>query len=209
MSTVQEPPALASETGQPASELIPFQFTAVAFDQMIEAGIFPRDDRVELWDGRIYAKMAQTQAHAAAGINVTMTLPRFLPPGWCLSPENPVALGPKETPLPDFAVLRGRGNDYRSRRPVPANVGVLVELSMSSLRPDTGVRLTGYARANIPVYWVLNLIENVILVFERPVPTEGRYESMRTYAVGQAVPLRLGGILVAEIPALDLLSAQS
>ena len=206
MSTVQEAPPTGITAGTPGrAEIRPFSFDAATFGRMLDAEVFNDEVRVELWDGQVYEKMAKTQAHAVAGINATMTLARVLPPGWCLSPENPVALGPKSTPLPDFAVLRGRGNDYVARRPAPVDVGLLIALSATSLRADTGTRLAGYAAAGIAVYWVVNVIENVVLVFERPVPAEGRYESSATYAVGQSVPFRLDGVPVAEIPAADLL----
>ncbi len=205
MSLVQEPPTIAEDASTPTAGLASYLFTAEVFGRMIDAEVFAAEDRVELWDGRIYEKMVKTQAHAASGINVTMTLVPVLPPGWCLSGENPVALGPKSTPLPDFAVLRGRGGSYIIRRPSPGDVGLLVELSLTSLRADVGSKLAAYAAANIAVYWVLNLVENVILVFERPIPAERRYESAQSFAVGQAVPFRLDGVLIAEIPVVELL----
>ncbi len=202
MSTVQEAPIVHPSI---VADPEPFLFSAEAFEKMIAADVFGDEDRVELWDGRITTKMAKTQAHASAGINVTMTMVPLLPPGWCLSGDNPVALGPKSTPLPDFTILRGRGNDYKQRRPTPVDAGLLMELSVSSLRADLGFRLATYAAAGIPVYWVLNLITNVIIVFERPVPAERRYEATQTYAIGQSVPFWLDGIQVAEIPVINLL----
>lgn len=207
MSTVQEPPPAVPAHSTPG--MSPFVITAEVFLKMLEAEVFGDEDRVELWDGRIYEKMAKTQAHAAAGIGVTMTLVPILPAGWCLSGENPVALGPELTPLPDFAVLRGGRDDYIARRPGPADVGLIIELSLSSLKHDTGAKLAAYAEAGNPAYWVLNLLENVIEVFERPVPAERRYESSQVYAVGQSVPLRLDGVLVAEIAAVDLLPVRA
>ena len=208
MSTVQDPAVLVTDDESPLTTMVPFLLRAEAFHQMIDSGILRPEDRVELWDGRIYEKMAKTQAHAASGINVTMALAPVLPRGWCLSTENPVALGPKTTPLPDFAVLRGKGGDYTRRRPAPGDVGLLIELSLSSLKADTGFKLAAYAGANIPVYWVLNLVENLVLVFERPIPSERRYESTQTFTLGQSIPFRLDGVLVTEVAALDLLPDQ-
>ena len=213
MSTAPTIPAVipAASVPEPRAdeEATPFSFTAEAFERMIDAGIFDDADRAELWDGQVCAKMAKTQAHASASINMTMTLVPLLPPGWCLSGENPIALGPKLTPLPDFAILRGRGQDYVSRRPTPDDVGLIVELAVTSLQADLGFRLANYAAAKLPVYWVLNLVDNVILVFERPVLAERRYEVAQTYRLDQSVPLRLDGIVVAEIPAVDLLPVRA
>ncbi len=208
MSTVQDSPAsIAFSTDAPSAlpEEKLFLFTAELFGRMIDAEVFAAEDRVELWDGRIYEKMAKTQAHTVSGNKTLLALVRHLPAGWFPGSENPVTINQSRVPLPDLVVLRGVPDDYVDRRPAPADLGLIVEFSLTSLRSDTGSKLAGYAEANIPVYWVLDLIKNVVLVFERPIPAERRYESAQTYAVGQAVPLRLDGVLVAEIPALDLL----
>ena len=205
MSLIEAPTAFVEGAPSGTSRRTAYSFDADSFFAMIEAGVFKPDDRVELWDGWIVEKMAESQPHVGAGIKVTMTLVPLLPPGWCLSPENPVALGLKRVPLPDFAVLRGRGDDFSRRRTESRDVGLLVELAFSSLKDDLGPRLAGYASAGIPVYWVLNLVDSIILVFERPVPAEGRYETSQTYALGQSVPFRLDGVPIAEIPAADLL----
>ena len=212
MSTMREssPGVISAEAAWPASPPgQPFRFSAEAFRKMIEADVFAEDDRVELWDGWIITKMAKKVPHANASMYLSFALNRTLPEGWFLTGENPINLGPHQTPLPDHFVLRGIPRDYSGRYPDPAEVGLVVEIAETSLRRDTTIKLAGYAAAGIPTYWIVNLIKNVILVYERPVPAEQRYDSMRTYAVGQAVPLRLDGVLIAEIPALDLLPAQS
>ncbi len=208
MSTVQDPMTTISESGAAIAvpaEVETYLISTAVFRRMLNAEVFADHDRVELWDGRIYKKMAKTQAHAVAGNLASIVLGRLLPDGWFPGSENPVTIDQGRVPVPDFVVLRGHPKDYIHRSPRPNDVGLIVEFSLTSLKFDIGAKLAGYASANIPVYWVLNLVENVILVFERPVPAERRYESSQTYAVGQSVPLRLDGVLIAEIAALDLL----
>jgi len=204
MSLVQKSSMIAENASTASPELIPFLLSTDAFYQMIEAEIFRREDRVELWDGRIYEKMAKKVPHTNTSMILPGTLNPVLPAGWFLMSENPITLGPRRSPLPDYCVLRGTPKDYLGRY-AAADVGLIIELSESSLRTDTGIKLGNYAEASIPAYWVINLVKNVIQTYETPIPPERRYESAQTYAVGQAVPLRLDGVLVAEIPALDLL----
>ena len=208
MSVLQDSPTTIDEPE--AAIAIPLEFehyliSAGVFRRMLEAEVFADDDRVELWDGRLYRKMAKTQAHAVAGNLASLVLGRLLPEGWFLGSENPVTINQGRVPIPDLIILRGLPKDYIHRSPTPGDVGLIVEFSLTSLRFDVGAKLAGYASANIPIYWVLNLVENLILVFERPVPSERRYESSQVIAVGQSVALRLDGVLLAEIPALDLL----
>ena len=208
MSTVQESPPAAAHAedawpAQPAGQ--PFLFSAEAFRKMVEADVFSEDDRVELWDGWIVTKMAKKVPHSNASMLLSFALNQILPAGWFLTGENPINLGPRQTPLPDHFVLRGVPRDSDGRYHDQAAVGLVVEIAETSLRRDTTIKLAGYAAAGIPTYCVINLINNVILVYETPVPAEQHYESMQTYAAGQSIPLRLDGVLVAEVPAADLL----
>ncbi len=205
MSTTLEP----SPAEAPAHpEGSPYLFTTEDFDRMIEADVFPDEARVELWDGRIHEKMAKTNAHAVAGINATMTLFRNLPPGWCLSHENPIVVRSDRAPLPDLVALRGTGNDYVDRRPQAADIGLIVELSLSSLKFDTGAKLAGYAEAGVPTYWVVNLVDWVIFAHTSPLPAERRYASVATFKPGDLIPLTLGGAAIAPIAASEILPAR-
>src|ERR1700678_3491105 len=80
----------------------PYLFSVDEFYRLLDNDIFPDEAKVWLWEGQVYQTMAKTQAHAVAGINVTMTLARSLPPGWCLSSENPITIGPDKAPLPNM-----------------------------------------------------------------------------------------------------------
>ena len=46
-------------------EATPFPIVSEMFIRMIEQGLFGRDQRVFLWDGTLYEKMAKSKAHAA------------------------------------------------------------------------------------------------------------------------------------------------
>ena len=202
MSTVLgQPPVEAT----PTPDESPYLISTDEFYRMLESEIFPEEARIGLWNGWIYEKMSKTQAHAVASILATTTLTQVLPPGWCLSGENPFTVSQNKAPLPDMIVLRGTGKDYIKRRPEAADVGLVVEFSHSSLKIDTGSKLEAYARAGVTAYWVLNLKDNVIQVYENPVPAEGRYASMRIAGRDDSIPFTLDGTLVATIAALDLL----
>jgi len=205
MSSVLE----RSPVESPASpEEGPYLISVEEFYRMLEAEVFPREARVGLWEGRIYEKMAKTQAHAVAGNKATMALVRALPPGWFVGGENPVTVGPKRAPLPDLIVLRGAPDDYLDRRPGGADVGLVVELSLTSLKFDTGPKLAAYASAGIPAYWVLNLVDGVVHVHSDPIPVESRYASSATVRRGESFPFQLDGVPVGPIAASDLLPAR-
>lgn len=200
-TTLERPTAEVS----PTPEETPYLISTDEFYRMLEAEVFPEEARIGLWNGRIYEKMSKTQAHAVASINASMILVRTLPPGWCVSGENPFTVSQDKAPLPDLIVLRGKGNDYLKRRPGAADVGLVVEFSLTSLKFDKGSKLEAYARAGVVAYWVLNLKDNVIHVYTNPVPEEGRYASTTTVASGESIPFILDGVQVAMIAASDIL----
>jgi Uma2 family endonuclease len=204
MATVTEAPPLAiTETDAP------FDITVDLFSRMVELGLIPRDRRVYLHDGRLYEKMAKTKSHGFVGAALTMTLVPRLPAGWSLWPESTIVLGPTSAPLPDFAVIRGNPLDFGDpeRYPESADVGLLIEVAVTSLRADLTTALEEYARASIPAYWVVDVPGRRILAHSEPhvVGGRGEYARVETYRPGQALPLVLEGREVARIPFGELL----
>jgi Uma2 family endonuclease len=190
---------------RPIPEESPYLFSTDEFYRLLESEFFPRESRVGLWEGRIYEKMSKTQAHAVAGNKVNIALTRALPAGWFVGGENPITVSPNKAPLPDLIVLRGEPDDYIDQRPGTADVGLVVELSFTSLKVDQGAKLTSYASAGIPAYWVVNLVDRVVQVYADPVPVEGRFASVATVAPGGSFPFTLDGAQVCLIAASDLL----
>jgi Uma2 family endonuclease len=205
MSTVLEQPPVEAT---PSSDEKPYLISTEEFYRMLESEVFPREARVGLWDGRIYEKMAKTQAHAVSGNKVNLALLRVLPLGWFVGGENPITVGPKRAPLPDLVVLRGEPDDYIDNRPGAGDVGLVVELSLTSLKFDTGIKLAAYASAGIPAYWVVNLVDGVVIVYSDPILSESRYASVATVKRGESFAFVLGGTQIDPIAASDLLPAR-
>ncbi len=80
----------------------------------------------------------------------------------------PVALDEESAPEPDLAVVAGRRADYQVRH--PARPVLVVEVSDSSLRFDREDKGSLYARARVPEYWIVNLIDRVVEVYRDPGP---------------------------------------
>ncbi|MFO0953534.1 MAG: Uma2 family endonuclease [Isosphaeraceae bacterium] len=187
----------------------PYDLTVGLFSRMVEAGMLPRDRRVYLQDGRLYEKMAKTRAHGYVGAAVTGALSRRLPPGWSLWPESTIALDATNAPLPDFTVVRGSNPlDFAAtdRYPGPGDVGLIIEVAVTSLRDDLTTALEQYARAGIGSYWVVDVAGRRILAHTAPRTVEGKgeYARVETYRPGESVPLVLGGQEAALVPVDEL-----
>ncbi len=206
--TAAEPPAAAKPAAATASASpadLPFDLTVEFFERMVESGLIPQDRRVYLYDGRLYEKMAKTKAHGYVGAAINMALAPRLPAGWGLWPESTIVLDPKSAPLPDFAVIRGTSPlDFSApeRYPEPGDVGLLIEIGITSLRDDLTSRMEQYARALIPAYWVLDVLGRRIVAHTEPrvVEDRGVYARVETYGPGQEIPLMIAGREVARIP---------
>ena len=74
----------------------------------------------------------------------------------------------------------------------PAQVHLLVEVSSSSLRYDRGTKATLYAQCGVPQYWIVNVVDKTIEVYETPVA--GRYTSLFTRRRGETVAIRAFGL---------------
>src|SRR5262245_22409829 len=189
---------------------VPYDLTIDLVSRMVETGLIPQDRRVYLHNGRLYEKMAKTRAHGSVGASITMTLAPRLPAGWSLWPESTIVLDPTNAPLPDFAVIRSGnllGRAAPDRYPGPGDIGLLIEVAVTSLHDDLTTALEQYARASIPAYWVVDVPGRRILVHTEPRSVDGRgeYARVETYRPGQALPLVLDGQEVARIPFDELL----
>jgi Uma2 family endonuclease len=183
-----------------------YRFTVEQYQRMTEAGILTKNDKVELLEGYVVFKMPRNPPHDGTIQVVTKRLGRRIPTGWDGRVQLTVAL-PDSQPEPDFAVARGDETTYLYRHPTAAEVGLVVEVADSSLDRDQAEKGRLYARADIPVYWIINLVDRRVEVYTQPSgPTPApAYGSLVTYAPGDAVPLVLDGATVATIPAADLL----
>jgi len=87
-------------------------------------------------------------------------------PAWHVRLHSPLALGEESELEPDVAVVSGTPLDYVSAH--PATAALVVEIADSSLRVDRRVKASAYARAGLPEYWIVNLVESAVEVHRDP-----------------------------------------
>jgi Uma2 family endonuclease len=182
------------------------RFTVAEYHELIRIGVLTTEDRVELIGGYLVNKMPQNDPHASTVQRLTDDLVRLVPAGWRAWVQLPITLADSE-PEPDGAVVRGDRRTYDHRKPSPSDFGVVIEVADTSLRFDRVVKSDDYARAGIPVYWIINLVDSRVEVYTDPDPvsTPAAYRTRTDYASGQDVPLVLDGVTVGSIPVADLL----
>ena len=96
----------------------------------------------------------------------------------------------KDRKTTDGSVIRGIDDDYRNGPPRAVSVTCVIEVADNSLPRDLGVKLHMYARAGIGQYFVVGLVNDVVLDHRRP--SGDRYQEVASLRAGDAVELRAG-----------------
>ena len=179
-------------------------WTVEQYHRAVETGFVPEDTAVELIDGFIVRKdrakagedpMTIGDRHRIAVLRLAKLAPAFERFGCFLQTQQPVSLPPINEPEPDGAVVRGDIDDYLDDPPAAANVFSVIEVADSSLAIDLGPKLTAYAEAGIRQYIVADLVNNRVLVHERP--AENSYSSVVVLERGATVQISAGAAALA------------
>jgi len=181
-------------------------FSVSRYQRMIEAGILTPDDKVELLENYVVRKMPRNPPHGSTIQRMLRPLLKMLPAAWDLRIQSAILLDDSQ-PEPDFALVRGTAADYEQRHPVPAEIGVVIEVADASLLRDQRDKTRIYARANIACYWIVNLVDGRIEVFAQPTGAVAlpSYQSFQMFQVGDLVPLVLDGQAAGALAAADML----
>ncbi|HET9922598.1 MAG TPA: Uma2 family endonuclease [Methylomirabilota bacterium] len=182
------------------------QWTRAEYGRLIEAGIFPPGEPVELLGGELLVSEPQGSGHYTAVGLVEDALRAALGPGWLVRSRGPIALTEDSEPEPDVAVIRGTRRDFRHEH--PARPALVVEVAESSLALDREHKGSLYARGGMADYWILNLVDYVLEVYRGPIEDPAarfgwRYAWTEVLSSGStATPLVTPG---ARISVADLL----
>jgi Uma2 family endonuclease len=177
------------------------------YHQMIRAGILTDDDAVELLEGWLIPKMPKNPPHRLSTQLTREALAARLPAGCYVEDQEPITTEDSE-PEPDVAIIRGERRQYLDSHPTPQEVALVVEVSDTTpLQRDRTSKLRLYARAGIPVYWIINLPEHQIEVYTEPtgaVEAPG-YQQRQDFHAAETVPLFIDGREVGQVSVRDLL----
>ena len=156
--------------------------------RMIEAGILPEGEPIELLDGFLVRKnrakagedpMTIGFDHIWSVDNLPDALAEVRKLGYYVRLQQPVALPPDGAPEPDGAIARGTRDEYRTRYPTAPDVPCVIEVSDSSLQHDRVTKGRIYAEGNVSQYVIVNLVDRQVEVYEQPDPARGVYTNER------------------------------
>lgn len=145
---------------------VPPRLTVAQYHQLAEDGILT-DDGVELLEGLVVKKMPKNPRHVLVLKRISRLLEKMLSRKFGLRIQDPITLSSSE-PEPDLVVVRGKDDDFEHRHPGPEDVAMVIEVSETTLRLDRGTKKRLYAEAKLPIYWIVNLVDNQIEMLTEP-----------------------------------------
>ncbi len=149
--------------------------SAVEYHKMAEVGILKPTDKVELLNGEIIKMSPIGSMHAGYVNIIDELLSDALGKKVHINIQSPVRLDDHSEPEPDLLVLKRRKDHYLTRLPRPDDVYLLIEVADSTLEKDREVKALLYAEANISEYWILNIPDKQLEVFNNP--QNGKYQN--------------------------------
>jgi len=182
------------------------RFTRAEYERLIDLGVFQPGEDIELIGGELMVAEPQGAPHYTAIRKTAKALEAAFGPGWEVRTEGPIGLDDESEPEPDVAVVPGAPDDYA--RAHPSRPALTVEVAESSLALDRQRKGSLYARAGLPDYWVLNLVDRVLEVYREPAPDSAapfgwRYGRSEVFeASARVAPLAAPG---SSIPVSQLL----
>ncbi len=178
-----------------AIQLTPRRFTAAEYQQMIEAGVFGDDERLELIDGEIVQMSPIGPRHAACVRRLNALLSHLLAGQAIVDVQNPMIVDVAYAPQPDLALLRPRSDFYASQTPTAADCLLVVEVADSSVETDRQIKMPRYARGGLTELWLIDLERDVVVVYREPLGDS--YQHLQVFRRGDTItPAGLPGLSV-------------
>ena len=159
------------------------RWTRAECERLEALGIFEQQ-HLELVEGELIdKKMSKNPPHVDAAALLL---------GWLIQvfgarlvrSEAPIDVAPQDNPTnepePDITVLRPEFKGFRSRRPQPQDLALVIEIADSSLPYDLMTKAALYGRAGIVEYWVLDVLGRQLIVHREP--QGGQYASVVSYS---------------------------
>ena len=176
------------------------------YHEMIEAGLLTENDRLELLEGFLIEKMTIKPPHTFVTEILREVFGHIIPDNFFVNNQQPITTSDSE-PEPDVIVIQGQRRDFLENHPGPEDVVLLIEVSDATLYQDQTWKKRIYARANIAIYWIVNLSDRQIEVYSQPSgPIDNpTYHQLHTYQETDEIPVILNGQEIAQLPVHELL----
>lgn len=182
-------------TPNPCQPPQPVKFTVQDYHRLAELGFFGEDDPIELIRGELIQMAAKGMAHETCITRLLRVLPLLVGDRATLRCQSPITVSFDGEPEPDFSIVQNRDDDYESAHPTSEETLWVIEVADSSLDYDRTVKLSLYAEAGIPHYWLFSVTERTLEAYSEPAEVASgqfRYRNCRILTPEEAIALPVG-----------------
>lgn len=155
------------------------------FERYMSSGLAGENVRCELLDGYPILRncaatgdnpMIMGARHPFVVDAMNSYLARYLAGSiWSHKCQTPIELDDFNLLEPDLTIIRGRSIDYAPGYPRAEAIALIIEVADSSLEADRITKYEKYARHGIPVYWIINLRDQQLEIYENPAAEQSAY----------------------------------
>ena len=150
------------------------------YHQMIKASILS-DRHVELLAGEIIEMGPEGPLHRKFNDSIAEYLRDKLRDRAKIYEAHPITL-PDSEPEPDISIVKLPVSLYDNCHPSSAQIYLLIEISDTTLEKDLEEKRIIYAHAGILEYWVIDLKNQQLIVFQKPLGED--YQIKQAYHQG-------------------------
>jgi Uma2 family endonuclease len=180
-------------------------FTPHEYLEIIAAGTLKDANKLELIQGSIVAKMSRNAPHELVLSWLARLMIRGLPDDILWRVQAALELI-DSVPEPDFMLIQAPDTLYLERHPQAHQTYLVVEVSDTSHAQDLGDKLSAYALAKVPEYWVVDIPHRQIHVFTKPKGgKKPGYKAVSVFGEKDSLPIRLRGEALGELMVQDIL----
>jgi len=174
---------------------VPRPIRRAEYERLVAEGAF-EDEKVELLEGVIVTMSPQGPDHADLVGVLMERLIKMLGDRATVRVQSSFAASTISEPEPDISVVPRA----RYRRAHPERAFLIVEVARTSRRKDREVKARVYAQAAVEEYWVVDLVDEAIVVYRRP--EGGSYRDVTTHGRGRAVAVQRFSDVVVSVDEL-------
>jgi Uma2 family endonuclease len=161
-----------------------FKWSIEDWHELVESGVL-ETKAVQLLEGEIVEMSPEGIPHSYTNRNVVKYLRNLLDGLAEVIQAQPITLDNSE-PQPDVTIARLPETIYKQHHPYPEDIYWLIEISNRTLKLDKTQKSKTYARNGIPEYWIIDLINQKLIVYTQ---LQGdRYNQVQEFTTGTFIP---------------------
>jgi Uma2 family endonuclease len=164
-----------------------YEMSVEKYHQLIEAGIFSKNDKVELIEGRIVEMSPKGVLHATAMSRITRSMIRHFDEKAVIRIQDPILLNDKSEPEPDLVLAQLPDVRYMLHHPKPEDIYLVMEVSDSTIAYDRKELAPWLAQNGVLQFCLLNIRGRELEDYREP-GVDG-YRAKRTYSEEESFSL--------------------